>query len=138
MDSLIPFVGHHPLLVGLLVALLVAFFLNERARGGRSLTPQEVVTLINRDSALVIDLRDTKEFQTGHIVDALNIPFSALAERLPELTAHKLRPIVLICRMGQHAGAAGTTLQKAGFAQVARLSGGMTEWQNSNLPTTKN
>ena len=39
--------------------------------------------------------------------------------------------------MGQHSGMAGTLLRKAGFQNVARLQGGVTEWRNQNLPVVK-
>ena len=45
--------------------------------------------------------------------------------------------MVVVCRLGQSAGAAGTLLRKSGFEQVSRLSGGMTEWRNQNLPVVK-
>ncbi len=50
---------------------------------------------------------------------------------------HDERPLVVACKMGQQAGAAGNILRKAGFANVMRLSGGMTEWRSSNLPVVK-
>lgn len=119
------------------MVLLIAFIANESRRGGLSLSPQQVVDLINRQGAVVVDLRDNKEFSAGHIVGAINIPSTALASRLTELERHKSKPIVLTCSMGQQAGAAGTTLRKAGFATVARLAGGMNEWRSSNLPLVK-
>lgn len=93
--------------------------------------------MVNRENALVLDVRDRKEFQAGHIVDAVNIPQSSLESRLDELKKHKDRPVVVVCRIGQNAGAAGTLLRKSGFEQVSRLSGGMTEWRNQNLPVVK-
>jgi len=39
--------------------------------------------------------------------------------------------------MGQHAGAAGTQLKKAGFENVSRLRGGIAEWRGQNLPVVK-
>ncbi|MDE0191086.1 MAG: rhodanese-like domain-containing protein, partial [Gammaproteobacteria bacterium] len=64
-------------------------------------------------------------------------PYTALSTRLSELEKYKSRPVVVACKMGQHAGAAGTTLRKAGFENVSRLKGGVTEWLNQNLPTVK-
>jgi len=44
----------------------------------------------------------------------------------------------LVCKIGQHASAAGSQLIKEGFSDVRRLSGGMAEWLNANLPLVKN
>ncbi len=136
-DSFLTFVLAHPVLIGLWVVLLIAFVVNESRRGGTTLSPQQVVDLINRQGAVVVDLRERKDFSAGHIVGALNIPSTALESRLDEIQNRKGHPIVLVCAMGQHAGTAGTTLRKAGFAQVTRLGGGMNEWRNSNLPLVK-
>jgi rhodanese-related sulfurtransferase len=137
MNQLFEFIGNHPVLVGLFAILLALFVRNETQRGGRGVTPQELVNLVNKEGAVVIDVRDAKEFAAGHIVDAVNVPHTALEGRLTELEKYKEKPITIVCKMGQHAGAAGTMLRKAGFASVTRLSGGMTEWRNQNLPVVK-
>jgi rhodanese-related sulfurtransferase len=137
MEKLFEFVANHPFLVGTFVVLLALFIRNETRRGGRSVSAQQLVDMVNRENALVLDVRDRKEFQGGHIVDAVNIPQSSLESRLDEIRKHKDRPVVVVCRIGQNAGAAGTLLRKSGFEQVSRLSGGMTEWRNQNLPVVK-
>ena len=137
MDQLFDFIGNHPFLVGTFVLLLALFVRNETQRGGRSVSAQQLVNMVNRDNALVLDVRDKKEYEAGHIVDALNIPYASLESRLSELKDYKERPVVIACRMGQHAGAAGTMLRKNGFEQVSRLTGGIAEWRNQSLPVVK-
>lgn len=137
MEQLFEFIGNHPFLVGLFIILLALFIRTEMSRGGQALSPQELVNLVNRERALVLDVRDQKEFQAGHIVDAKNIPHTVLERRMNELDKHKEKPIAVVCKMGQHAGAAGTQLRKAGFSNVARLRGGMAEWRNQGLPVVK-
>nr|MBF0682560.1 rhodanese-like domain-containing protein [Pseudomonas sp.] len=85
---------------------------------------------------VVLDVRAKKEFDAGHIVDALNIPYDKLVSRLGELEKHKARTIVVVDAMGQHAGAACRELKKAGFT-AARLSGGIASWRGENLPVVK-
>lgn len=137
MEQLFEFVGNHPLLVGAFLLILALFVRNELVRGGRAVTPQELVNLVNRDGAVVVDVRDKNEFSEGHIVGAINVPHTALANRLAELEKYKERPLVLACKMGQHAGASGTVLRKAGFQNVSRLKGGVAEWRNQSLPVVK-
>ena len=137
MEQLFEFIGNHPLLVGAFVVLLILFIRNEMNRGGRNLSAQEVVNLVNTEKAVVVDIRDRKEFEAGHIVDAVNIPYASLESRIDELTSYKERPIVLACKMGQHSGQAGTLLRKNGFENVSRLRGGITDWRGQNLPVVK-
>ena len=137
MERLLEFIMNHPFLVSAFLIVLGLFVRNEVSRGGRGVTAQELVNLVNRDGALIVDVRDQKEFSEGHIVDAVNIPHAALGSRLTEIERHKAKPIVVTCKMGQHAGTAGTVLRKAGFENVSRLKGGIMEWRNQNLPVVK-
>ena len=137
MDQAFEFLGNHAILAGTFAMLLALFVRNEMSRGGQSATTQELVNLVNRENALVLDVRDAGEFAEGHIVDALNIPHAAVADRLDELKKYQDRPVAVVCKMGQHSGSAGTLLRKSGFERVLRLTGGMTEWRNQNLPVVK-
>lgn len=137
MGQVFTFIGNHPYLCGAFLLLLALFIRNEMRRGGRSVSAQQLVDLVNRENALVLDVRDRKEYEAGHIVHAVNIPFSSLNGRLDELQKHKERAIVIACKMGQHSGTAGTLLRKNGFQNVVRLTGGLAEWRNQSLPVVK-
>lgn len=116
--------------------LLYAFIWREGSKGGKAITYHELTRLINADQAVVLDVRDTKEFGSGHIAGAINIPFSKIKERVSELESRKDRLIVVVDKIGQHSGSVGRDLGKQGF-NVQRLSGGMSEWLNEKLPTVK-
>ena len=137
MEQFFSFLGDHPILVGTFLLLLFLFFRNERTRAGATVGTQELVRLVNKENAVVLDVRERNEFMEGHIVDALNIPYASLESRLDEISHHKETPIVIACKMGQHSGAAGTLLRKNGFTNVTRLTGGYTEWRAQNLPVVK-
>ena len=137
MEQFFSFLGDHPILVGTFLLLLFLFFRNERTRAGATVGTQELVQLVNKENAVVLDVRERNEFLEGHIVDALNIPYTSLESRLDEISQHKETPIVIACKMGQHSGAAGTLLQKNGFTNVTRLTGGYAEWRAQNLPVVK-
>ena len=137
MEQFFSFLGDHPILVGMFLLLLFLFFRNERTRGGATVGTQELVRLVNKENAVVLDVRERGEFMEGHIVDALNIPYASLESRLDEISQHKEMPIIIACKMGQHSGAAGTLLRKNGFINVTRLTGGYTEWRAQNLPVVK-
>lgn len=112
-------------------------FYHESRKSGQSLSPQQAINLVNREDGVFVDLRDSKEFGQGHIVDALNIPAGKLEGRLAELEKYRDKPIVLVCKMGQSSSAAGKTLKAQGFSQVFRMSGGMMEWGTMQLPLVK-
>ena len=64
-------------------------FRNESARAGATVGTQELVRLVNKEEAIVLDVRDRTEFMAGHIVDAINIPYASLEARVDELAKHK-------------------------------------------------
>lgn len=136
MDRLIEFVSNHYLLSSAFVVLAIALLLYETRRAGKSLNTRELTQMVNAGQAVVLDIRQVKDFAAGHIVDAINIPRDKLASRTSELDKHKDKTIVVVCDSGMTAGPACIELQKAGFT-TARLSGGINSWRGDNLPTVK-
>lgn len=136
MSHLIQFITNHFILCGLLVGLLVLLIQHELQRGGQSLTPRELTARVNEGGAQVIDVRPKKEFDTGHIVDAINLPYEKIATSLGTLEKHRGKTLIVVDAMGQHAGSASLMLKNAGF-EVARLSGGIVGWRGDNLPVVK-
>lgn len=136
LANLIEFVSNHYVLSSLFVALLILLFITETRKGGKSLSSRELTALVNSGEGVVLDVRAKKEFDAGHIVDALNIPYEKLVSRTGELEKHKAKTIIVVDAMGQHAGTACRELQKAGFT-AAKLSGGISSWRGDNLPVVK-
>ncbi len=140
MAQYIEFASNHLYLFLALAALLVMLvmsFLGDRLRGFESRTPIEAVQLINREDALVLDVREDNEYKSGHVVNSLHIPLGSLAARMKELEKYKARPIVVGCRSGNRSGQACSTLKKQGFDKVYNLRGGIMAWQSDNLPVSK-
>ncbi|HAK50376.1 MAG TPA: rhodanese-like domain-containing protein [Gammaproteobacteria bacterium] len=137
MEQFFEFIGNHFILVGVFIFLLVAFFVNEGKQGGAAIGTTNLVTLVNREGAVILDIRDNKEYSAGHIAGAVNMPFASVDSRIGELEDYKEKPVVIVCKMGQHSSSAGKKLKAQGFTDVRRLSGGMSEWSASNLPVVK-
>lgn len=136
MNHLIEFVGNHWWLVGIWGAFLMALLWDNSKRAGATVSPGQATTMINKQDALVVDIRDKKEFSTGHLANALNVPYSNLAQRMQELEAHKHRPIILVCKTGTTVSVAARMLNEKGF-NTFRLGGGMMEWNAQNLPVVR-
>lgn len=137
MQQFFEFIANHFILAGTFLVFLALFIRNEMNRGGKGISAQQLVDLVNRENAVVLDLRDKKEFDQGHLVGAINVPYANLETRVSELQKYKEKPLVLVCRMGQHAGSAGNVLRKNGFTNISRLTGGYVEWRNQNLPVVR-
>ena len=130
------FISEQWVLVSVLLVLVYVFAIMERSKSGKPLTTHELTRMLNADEAVLLDVRDAKEFKEGHIVGAVHIPFSKIKDNHAELNSHKQKVIVVADKVGQHSGAVGRVLQQNGF-EVRRLSGGMMEWKNQKLPVVK-
>ena len=133
MEQAFDFINNNWMLVSVWALFLIAFLWDNNQRSGASISPAQATQMINKQDAMVLDIRDKKDFEAGHLANAKNIPYASLAERMSELESAKEHPTVLVCKSGQSVGMAGKTLKQKGF-QVFRLSGGMIEWTNQNLP----
>jgi rhodanese-related sulfurtransferase len=136
MDLFLEFASQQWILMAALLATIGMLIAHEGRKSGPALSPQQAINLINREEGVFVDLRDAAAYKQGHIVDALHIPMSKLAERSSsELASYKDKPVVLVCNIGQQAATAGKQLRAAGFNQVYKMAGGMMEWSNLQLPT---
>jgi rhodanese-related sulfurtransferase len=135
MALFLEFLTQQWILVAALLAVIIMLVLHEARKSGPSLSPQQAINLINAQQGVFLDLRDAADYKQGHIVDALHIPAGKLTDRMAELEKYRGKPIVLVCKMGQQSGAAGKQLKAQKFEQVYKMSGGMMEWSNLQLPT---
>lgn len=137
MEQLFSFLINHYILSASFIGLWVLFFWLDSKRSGQKVTVHEMIQSINQYNAVVLDIRDEADFKSGHIVDAVNIPYAMVSDKISELNKFKSQPIIVVCKMGQHSASIGKQLQAAGFEQVSRLAGGIVTWQNENLPLIK-
>ena len=91
IDQLFEFVQNHPLLVGAFVAVLAAWLAYEAKTGNHGVDTGEATKLVNRDDAVIVDIRDPKEFKAGHIAGARNSPQGKLDERLNNIEISQAR-----------------------------------------------
>ena len=140
MEQFVEFVTNHIILSGAFVAILTLLMIDlfgAQLKGYPAVSPGEATQLINREDALILDIREGNEFHSGHIVNALHIPLSNLMDRQAELEKHKNKPIIAVCRSGNRSGTACARLKKAGFENMHNLKGGMMAWQHASLPIEK-
>ncbi len=118
-------------------AMLLWSFLGNRLRGIKEVDHIAATQLVNHKNALVLDVREQSEYDSGHVLNSKLIPLGKLNERLGELEKYRDRPIVVVCRSGQRSASACAFLGKKGFAQANNLSGGVMAWQKAGLPLEK-
>ena len=104
---------------------------------GSGLSPQDMVQLMNREKAIVIDVCQPDEFAQGHVVGAKNVPLGDLEAKLPQVAKNKSNPVVMVCQVGARSARAAAIAQKLGYENVQSLAGGLKAWQAANMPIEK-
>ncbi len=108
-----------------------------RGVAGAAISTLQATLLINQQNALVLDVREAAEYETGHMLNARNIALGELEVRAAEIDKHKAKPLIVVCDNGNRSGRAATALRKRGFEQVFTLSGGIGAWRQAGLPLEK-
>ncbi len=136
----IPFIiANWPLVLVLVVsgAMLVWPFLQRGLSRTREVGAAAATQLINRQNAVVLDLREQNEFAAGRLPNALHIPLAQLATRGQELAKFIGRPIIAYCDRGNSSRMAASALAKLGFTDVFTLQGGLRAWSEAGMPLEK-
>lgn len=140
MEQYLEFAGNHPYLslawVGILLLLLVTWVQSLLSKI-QFVTPTELTLKVNREDAVVLDIRSADDFKKGHITGARNLPLAQLKDQLASLEKDKTKPVIVVCQAGMSAQGAAKQLLVAGFNQVAVLRGGMGKWFEASLPVVK-
>ena len=93
--------------------------------------------LIEKGDGIIIDVRTSQEFNSGHIIDATNIDFHSddFSDKLE--IVRKDVPIYVYCRSGGRSSSASNKMEKLGFTKVYNLLGGIGSWQSEGYKTIK-
>lgn len=70
------------------------------------------------DNIIIIDVRTEKEYQDGHLKNAINIPYTEIKDRIKEYVTDKEEKIILYCRSGRRSGIAENILKEMGYKNV--------------------
>jgi rhodanese-related sulfurtransferase len=137
MTAPVEFVRNNLLLfvVAFVSGAMLLWPLFRRGAGGPWVNTAEATHLINREDALVLDVREPGEYGAGHILGARNVPLSRLDDA--DLAKRRERPVIVYCDTGDRASKAISALKKQGFTRVVNLTGGLRAWQQAGLPVEK-
>lgn len=133
------FVQNNFLLIAVAVAsgAMLLWPLVRRGTGGPWVNVTQATQLINREDALLVDVREPGEYSAGHLLGAKNVPLERLTAGAAELTKKKDRPVILYCDSGNRSAKALAALKGQGFTRAFNLAGGMNGWRQAGLPVEK-
>jgi rhodanese-related sulfurtransferase len=123
--------------VALASGAMLLWPLVRRGMGGPSISTAQATQLINREDAIVVDVRDPGEYGAGHALGAKNLPLARLESGAGDVAKKKDSTLILYCDSGDRSGKAATALRKQGYTKVFNLSGGFGAWKQAGLPVER-
>jgi hydroxyacylglutathione hydrolase len=104
--------------------------LRDLVRTAPRTTIAELDRLLDEDAAILIDIRNPGELESGTIPGAIHIPLAQLRARLDLVPTD--RPIVVHCAGGWRSSVAASLMRAQGFAHVSDLAGGYNAWADAH------
>ena len=99
---------------------------------GKYLTAEEYNKLSEQNDTIVVDMRNSYEYEVGHFMNALEVPSDNFREQLPMavemLKDHKDKNIVMYCTGGIRCEKASAYMIHNGFKKVYHVEGGIIEY----------
>ena len=97
--------------------------------------PSEVAPRVEAgDGPLIIDVRETAEWDQGHLPGAVHIPRGFLESRVAGATSGTDQELLISCASGQRSLLAAKTLADMGYTNVTNLASGFARWKQNNYP----
>ncbi|MET9859467.1 rhodanese-like domain-containing protein [Streptomyces smyrnaeus] len=97
------------------------------------LSPAQAHRHLRDEQAVLLDVRETSEWRSGHAPCALHLPLSRLRAGSPLPAAAHGKPILVICRSGHRSQQAAELLTARGV-EARDITGGMIAWAREGLP----
>src|SRR5213592_2911847 len=83
------------------------------------------------NGAVVVDVRETHEFEAGHLPGAKHVPRGYLESRIEGTVPDRNAHVILYCQTGQRSALAAHTLKDMlGYEHVESMTGGITLWKD--------
>ncbi|MBW3583851.1 MAG: rhodanese-like domain-containing protein [Euryarchaeota archaeon] len=92
----------------------------------------EAKALHDADKAVIVDVRETHEWQAGHVPGTLHIPLQTLPQHLDKIP--KEATVIMLCHSGARSHHAANWLRANGYDDVLNLENGIVAWANAGLP----
>ncbi|WP_434087729.1 rhodanese-like domain-containing protein [Brachymonas denitrificans] len=103
-------------------------------QGGMSVA--DAVQKMNREKAVLVDVREAGEYANERIAQSKNIPLAQLSEKLPQTVKSKSTPVLFLCAHGSRSARAAAIAKKLGYEQAYSVGGGMRNWKSANMPVS--
>lgn len=139
MQELTTFISQHPLLtiaVAIVFVLLIIIELMRAKRNVFNINPARLTHLMNRENAVVIDIRPQDAFRQGHIIDAQSVKAEDILKNPKKLEKFRAQPLVIVSNTANESQKIAAYLLKHGYNAYS-LTGGIRAWNEAQMPLVK-
>lgn len=141
MQEIMQFVGNHQILSMawiILLVLVIVITVKSLFSKIKSISHGEAIQQINRENAIIVDIRSRDDYRKGHIIGALNIMAADIKKgNFGEFGKHKSQPVIVVCATGMTATESASQLSAVGFTKISVLKDGVAGWSSNNLPLVR-
>ncbi len=137
MDRIPEFATNHPILIAavmLTIGVIIGVEIQRFRRVAEPVSISRATRLSHNEDAVFVDTRRRKEFESGHLPGARNVPAAEVEQYAKQLQKLRERPLVLYDDAGMEAQRAAKNLARHGFSRLYELEGGLPAWRKANLP----
>ncbi|OCG25951.1 rhodanese-like domain-containing protein [Gilliamella sp. wkB108] len=139
--EIIPFIKNHMILslgwIVLFIAIIVITIKSKLSKV-QIISNAQAINMINKQDAVIVDIRSADNFKKGHITEAHNIlPIDIKNASAKTIEKFKENLIIVIDDNGLTSGGIGEILVKQGFLHVFALKDGIAGWNGENLPLVR-
>lgn len=141
INEILPFAKNHPLLsIGWLALLVVIIVVSVKITFSkvRVISNAMAIHLINKENAIIVDIRSADSFKKGHITESINIlPTDIKNGSIKAIEKYKESTVIILDENGMSSVGIGENLIKQDFEHVFALKDGVSGWNGENLPLIK-
>jgi phage shock protein E len=95
-----------------------------------NISVEEANKLLNENKNLVVlDVRTEEEYKSGHLKNALLMPYDQITSRISEIEKYSDKPVLVYCRSGNRSSVAVQTLEKKDFKNIYHMNEGISAWK---------
>ena len=125
-------------LTTILISMMCLFSCQTHPEGITTLSACQFNKIIADDDVQLVDVRTPEEYAEGHIAGSIMIDYRAddFADKAVS-SLNKNRPVAVYCLRGIRSLSAAEILESNGFKTIYNLEGGVTEWNEAQLPLVK-
>jgi rhodanese-related sulfurtransferase len=108
--------------------------IEEAQKSITTISVEEAKALFDKGGVVFLDCREPKEYKSGHIPGAINIPRGLLEFQIDKKIPDKNAAVVIYCKSGGRASLGCCSIQRMGYKNVKNLKGGWQAWSKAGYP----